>query len=258
MPLISTAINNIAPRRQVMHKIFSKTSLSVSPWMGMKFISALMLASLMFSNIIGGVQARAESRDVSGLAVQKKSVVANAVYVPPFLIHPEPRIERHAENSIDLSSDNSEFGLMGTESFNTPPFQTPNCQTNSNWVILNGDTCSLAAGVYTFNSIVVNGTLILVGDPATGLGVTIDATSITVETGGKISADGTGYPGSSQGPGAGGNPNPMMGGGGGYGGIGQNADGAGGVMYGSATAPLDLGSSGGLGRFIGTAIIGSW
>src|SRR5258706_3179849 len=132
-------------------------------------------------------------------------------------------------------------------------------RTNGDLIIPTGDTCNLAAGTYTFNNLAVQagGVLNLLGNTSLNQGVTINAANITIATGGKVSADGTGYPGSSQGPGAGQNPNPIWtGGGGGYGGIGQNGDAPGRVTYGSAAAPIDLGSSGGLGKFIFGATVG--
>jgi hypothetical protein len=79
-----------------------------------------------------------------------------------------------------------------------------------------------------------------------GVGVTIEAGSVTVAVGGTISADGQGY-GPQAGPGEGGNP----GGGGGYGGNGGSGYSGfgpynnGGPTYGSLLLPTDLGSGGG-------------
>ncbi|MBL9129133.1 MAG: hypothetical protein JNL97_15895, partial [Verrucomicrobiales bacterium] len=89
-----------------------------------------------------------------------------------------------------------------------------------------------------------------------GVGVTIQAGSLEVGSGARITADGQGYPGSTsrghpgKGPGGGGQGGDYnRGGGGGYGGQGQSVRGIpmgwGGAAYGSAQMPLDLGSGGG-------------
>jgi len=84
-----------------------------------------------------------------------------------------------------------------------------------------------------------------------GVGVSIQAGSVTVAAGATISADGQGYSGG-QGPGAGGDYlyyqwgyAAYADGGGGYGGVGGNPEGAsGGGIYGSVLQPADLGSGG--------------
>ncbi|MBI5153692.1 hypothetical protein HZA57_00510, partial [Candidatus Poribacteria bacterium] len=90
-----------------------------------------------------------------------------------------------------------------------------------------------------------------------GEGVSIETSDLLVEAGARISGDGQGYtsPGLvsvGNGPGGGCNGGAGGGSGGGHGGQGGNGDcGAGGAVYGSVTAPLDLGSGGGCGD-IGT------
>ncbi len=125
--------------------------------------------------------------------------------------------------------------------------QTVTCPTSGDLMVATGQSCNLPAGSYTFNSITVQtgGTLILQGNPGLNQGVTINTPNMTIEAGGKVSANGTGY--SSGGPGAGIGA-IWTGGGAGHGGIGENGDGAGGVGYGSVTSPVSLGSTGGSGR----------
>jgi len=80
----------------------------------------------------------------------------------------------------------------------------------------------------------------------------LNLANLTVESGGKVSADGTGYPGrheSGTGPGAGASA-WATGGGGGHGAKGQNAAGSGGNAYDSAARPVLPGSSGGAGQDI--------
>ena len=54
---------------------------------------------------------------------------------------------------------------------------------------------SLPAGSYSYGSVLVKTgvTLTLAADTALGTGTTIDATTVTIEAGGAISADGQGY-----------------------------------------------------------------
>lgn len=122
------------------------------------------------------------------------------------------------------------------------------CRIDGDLTVVSGDTCSLDAGSYTFDNLLVKtgGTLLIKGNTSANRGVTINATTVTVETGGTISADKTGYP-SSSGPGAG-QGAVWTGGGAGYGGIGQSGNGSGGAAYGSVTEPKDLGSGGGWGK----------
>ena len=121
-------------------------------------------------------------------------------------------------------------------------------------------TSPLHTGSYSFTSITVrNGaTLKLVSsgngdtDYSNDPEVKLNLANLTVESGGKVSADGTGYPGaheSGTGPGAG-KSAWATGGGGGHGGYGQNATGAGGSPYDSVTNPVLPGSSGGAGQDI--------
>ena len=81
-----------------------------------------------------------------------------------------------------------------------------------------------------------------VGGEWVGEGVTINAGSVVVDVGSTISADGQGYT-SEKGPGAG-HEGWYDGGGASHGGIGAG-DVAGTTIYGSAIAPMDLGSGGG-------------
>ena len=75
-----------------------------------------------------------------------------------------------------------------------------------------------------------------------GKGITINATSVTVDAGGSINADGKGFA-AATGPGKG---NPASSNGGGYGGVGGTySTGVAGPAYGSATVPTAIGSGGG-------------
>lgn len=121
-------------------------------------------------------------------------------------------------------------------------------------------TSPLHSGIYTFSNITVNNgsTLRLVtsgnrdADYTNDPNLELNVTNLTVEAGGNLSADGTGYPGAKEsgtGPGAG-QSAWATGGGGGHGGPGQAASGAGGIIYDSPTYPILPGSSGGAGQDI--------
>ncbi len=126
--------------------------------------------------------------------------------------------------------------------------QSASCQTSGDLVVANGVSCSLDAGSYTFNSILVQagGSLVIKGNTSLNQGVTINVTSLTVESGGSVNADGQGYP-ASTGPGVG--PDGGQAAGGGHGGQGGNGNGTsvGGVIYGDVYNPNTLGSGGGHG-----------
>jgi len=132
-------------------------------------------------------------------------------------------------------------------------FQTPSCATSGDLVVPDGETCSLAAGEYTFNSIIIEsgGTLIALGNTTLNQGVTINAANIIIHANGKIKADGVGFP-SASGPGAGGigAGESFTSGGAGYGAIGQTSNGSGGSIYGDPYNPTVLGSGGGPGKGI--------
>ena len=100
----------------------------------------------------------------------------------------------------------------------------------------------LPAGVYTFNNLVIsnNASLTALSDVnslSTFKGVKIIANNLTISSGSTINADGKGY-GNSSGPGSGGQNFYNFGAS--YGGVGINNIAT--STYGSATAPLDLGS----------------
>ena len=113
--------------------------------------------------------------------------------------------------------------------------------------------------VFTFDGLTIgaDGTLLLIpysdGDTnyTNDLPFKLNATTVTIDSGGRIISDGQGYVGTSgDGTGTGGGKGGYwVGAGGGYGGLGGNAyDGhSGGVAYGSVTEPSMLGSAGGAG-----------
>jgi len=127
-----------------------------------------------------------------------------------------------------------------------------------NLSIVNGATLSVGGG----STITVEGAFVIAGNSTllcrgknteqqvdgvwAGVGVTINAANVTVESGSKISADGQGYAGAAIVPAAGLGPGGGSGGdwagGGSHGGIGGSRSGP---AYGSTLAPVALGSGGG-------------
>lgn len=104
------------------------------------------------------------------------------------------------------------------------------------------------AGTYTYRDITLTNNAVLTlnstySSDTNGTGVIINARTVTVDSGSSISANGKGYAtGAGTGKGSG-----SFGSGAGYGGVGAVGETgtAGGVSYGSAVKPLDLGSGGG-------------
>ncbi|MHC1732869.1 MAG: Ig-like domain-containing protein [Bacteroidales bacterium] len=133
-----------------------------------------------------------------------------------------------------------------------------------NFSLSSGQTCELTAGDYVYNTITVQdgGTLILKGDTVANRGVFITAQTITVDSGGKIDADGQGFTGTDQGAGNGPGGGPLgleCGAGGSYGGYGSGTffdRSIVGLTYGSHTEPSQLGSAGGAGYRYSTFIRG--
>ncbi len=117
------------------------------------------------------------------------------------------------------------------------------------------ESLALPAGAYTFSSVTVktNAILSCQGNTSTTSGVIITAVTITVDTGGSISASGQGYAGDA-GPGKGLDSYGGGGGGGAHGGTGGNSGGgaAGGTtLYGVSNAPVTIGSGGGCDTYYG-------
>nr|MBP7831772.1 alkaline phosphatase D family protein [Candidatus Paceibacterota bacterium] len=132
-------------------------------------------------------------------------------------------------------------GHAGTVSF---PSATLANFTVSNALTLGNDIS------YTFGNLTIasGGTLTFDSNPVAGTGATITATNITIDNGGVLTVSGKGYhSGDPNAPGLG-TGNSVRGAGGGHGGRGGDTAaqylGIGGPKYGSATAPVTLGSGG--------------
>ncbi len=224
--------------------------------LGVKFINALLLLCVLLSNLTGVVQARNNDRKASAVVEQKDPPVADDSYRSPTFERPVPRIGRVSDDNGELLARDSKSGKLQFNTYRTSLIQTTSCQASGDLVIANGETCSLAAGTYTFNSIIVQsgGTIVILGDSTSSQGVIINVANITLESGGLIDANTQGYAGAT-GPGKGGDgsaQNSRAGGGGhgGVGGIGGSGSvaagtGLGGGTYGDLYAPISLGSGGG-------------
>jgi len=122
-------------------------------------------------------------------------------------------------------------------------FATVTLGTNATLTLGGGSTLQVDGGLVLHSNAVLvcqgANTSGQVSGQWVGIGVTINASNVTVEAGAQISADGQGY---TTGAGPGGCPSDSYTIGGSYGGQGS---GNGGPTYGSATEPTDLGSAGG-------------
>ncbi len=206
---------------------------------------------------------------VSGAAVSWNSVARTASFVNPFQLTTQVSAQDIAQTgtaSVTLTNPAPGGGTSGAAIFN---IQGPSVVINTNQTVCasatyfnltvaGGAVLTLCGGI----TITVQGTLavtqgstILVQgtnvDSVDGVGSTIIASTAQIGPGCSISADGQGYS-EENGPGAGSAILTQWGaGGGGYGGAGAHAaanggpGGVGGITYGSATNPTDLGSGGG-------------
>jgi hypothetical protein len=114
------------------------------------------------------------------------------------------------------------------------------CPTADDLIVTNGMTCWLEAGNHTYNSITIEnrGNVLVSSDLDQGTGVTLITDEMRIETGGRLSADATGYI-SGHGPGS-----PLDCGPAGHGGWGGGRDDALGEPYGDFYYPIALGSGG--------------
>ena len=147
---------------------------------------------------------------------------------------------------FDTSVTNTD--LMVDQDFTIPAGTTVSYDSIT---VLTGATLTIGGGstVTVANTLTVGGAVVAqsinnsaqVNGKWQGSGVTLDAASVVVNMGGTINADAQGYV---AGAGPGGSPNASSAGGsyGGLGGVGDGVSPAG--IYGSTTAPTDLGSGG--------------
>jgi YD repeat-containing protein len=153
---------------------------------------------------------------------------------------------------VFINSSNSGGNLYIYQPFTISP---GTIATYNSITVSNGATLTIGGG----SSVTLTGALTVTGNSAVvaqsanssaqvnglwaGVGVTINAASIQVDTGSSISADGQGYTASCTSPGNGPGGGVNSASGGSYGGVGaQNAPTS---LYGSQFQPLDLGSAGG-------------
>jgi hypothetical protein len=196
----------------------------------------LLLLAVVLNGFVPSATRAAHAAAATAKAPASPTVAWQSGYQPPRLTRPIPRRGvRPGEIAITLPR---------SENQDVP------CPTSGDLLVASGETCYLEAGSYRFDRIVVQsqGLLLLKGDEASGEGVTLNADSMTIESGGAVSADGFGY-GPDRGPGHGGAgmAEDHQGGGGGHGGIGGKGYGLenGGPSYGDVLLPLTLGSGGG-------------
>jgi hypothetical protein len=218
---------------------------------GIKIVNFVVLFSILLSNGIGVPTVKAAGIKPAHSTTSSPALVLNK-YTPPMFTHPQPRVSTgsgknasaplsnqsltkqgiiNTSTKIQSSSDESakirtvlgtpQLGMgqykFGTASVLFSGNSDDTCPTSGDLVIINGESCTLNAGSYTFNSVSIQtgGTLVLNGDTLSNQGVTINVGSLTVENGGTIMSDGLGY-GGGVGPGTPG----TSGAGAGHGGIG--------------------------------------
>ncbi|MBI4144611.1 hypothetical protein HY493_00200 [Candidatus Woesearchaeota archaeon] len=152
-----------------------------------------------------------------------------------------------------MNKFHARFGLLlliGILS-SVPVLGQTTCPTSGNVTI--NDSCTLAAGTFTYDILVINASATVTAQGDTGAsgfpGVEIIANTMTIN--GTLTANGQGF-GASTGPGQGidtAESGSAGAGGAGYGGAGaQSASGTpAGIAYGNTTAPASLGSGGGTG-----------
>ncbi len=196
----------------------------------------LLLLVVVLNGFAPSARRAAHAAAATAQAPKSPAIAWQSGYQPPRLPRPIPRRGvRPGEATVPLPRGEDQ--------------EVP-CPTGGDLLVASGETCYLEAGSYTFGRITVQsqGLLLLKGDEAGGEGVTLNADSMTIESGGAISADGLGY-GPDRGPGHGGEgvAEDQQGGGGGHGGPGGRGYGLenGGSSYGDVLLPLTLGSGGG-------------
>jgi len=236
-----------------------------------KLLYLMVVISLILPNLVLLVSTASASVQQTRISDANETVFGVKKEINPYfeysqylINHPEKKADVTIPPSNISSGPVPEIEHVKPEQLVIPHYTTPvapliidpasitACATSGDLVIGSSETCKLDAGSYTYDSILVEsgGILVTVGDTTSGTGVVINATSVTVELGGRITADGLGYQGgvdnqAGDGPGGGVYVGPS-GTGGGYGGPGASRSGvSGGQPYGSAREPVDLGSGGG-------------
>jgi YD repeat-containing protein len=119
-----------------MHNMFSKIFLRVLSGIGMKFVNALMLTTILFSNFTGGVQARADSKEASKLAKQVSTSVTKNIFNSSSFVRPESRIAEAGEKATAVHHHPE--ALMGERSV----LATENSQVPANLIQCLSSECS--------------------------------------------------------------------------------------------------------------------
>jgi len=222
---------------------------------GMFLSRILIVLSILAPNVSAAAQAA--TGDINGRLSGFE--ISDAVVAPAGLpdLPVKPGKDLAAEMPPGLRSIS--FAILQKDTVRPLEDPPPPCDTNDlNLVVISGTTCILEAGTYTYTSITIEngGIITLTGNTISNTGVTLIVTdSLTVEAGGKISADAQGYQAAS-GPEAGAGVSASnAGSGAGHGGWGSCGDKfsndinnppvPGGQPYDSVYEPTMLGSGGG-------------
>ncbi len=81
----------------------------------MKFANVLMLTSILLSNFTGGVQARADNKEVSKPAAQESPSVTEVVYNSPSFARPEPRIAEARAQDTSVTTNQKQTQQQGVQ-----------------------------------------------------------------------------------------------------------------------------------------------
>lgn len=151
--------------------------------------------------------------------------------------------------TVDCPGGSGDITISANTSWSQGDYSCSSLTVNTGATLTIAGNTTIALTKASGNGLYITGssTITANGDTTAGAGVTFTVTSdVTIDSGSKISGDAHGFA-AGQGPGAGGTST-----GGGYGGMGAGANG--GDTYGSAIAPVNLGSGGGSGGVGGGAV----
>ncbi|HET7144561.1 MAG TPA: hypothetical protein VFI68_11120, partial [Anaerolineales bacterium] len=149
-----------------MHKLFSKTSLRVLSRAGMIFVNAIMLTSVLLSNVTGVVQASTAEGNALKTFPQKNPSVTDNTYTPPSFTQPAPRMGKMQNSSATIPSGASKLATtcvswnLANDFRLAPNQENPNrdlCGNPGIWKFMESASLTLDPATYslmpTFNTV---------------------------------------------------------------------------------------------------------
>jgi len=119
----------------------------------------ILLMVVILCNAVMPTPALAQPAEIKNEGNQDKtSIEKHDKYVAPVFARPEPRVGQSETSDMGNRGGNErEIWKHANSPFtsNQNPYYQTSCATSGDLVIVNGQTCSLAAGTYTFNSILI-------------------------------------------------------------------------------------------------------